>query len=369
MRRNLEQLIDTLLIQIESSRNQSKRNRPQPGITCYLENLGWVQYLKYDMNDFFDDPELNCEIQIKQKLYQFERFDDDSMLSNWLSASTGMYFDYTLLGMEVRHQSDGVPLIQSDHPLTKTSDLSLLKRHDFYTTGDMPKIFKLYEDLQAISKGRLNIGFPTWGRGPLDMAIQLRGYEQFIDDTRERPQFVHDLMQYIIEERMRWWDAHCKHFNTQERGAGIGDDWTYVPFISPSIFEEFVFPYYKKLEAYHGGIGWIHSCGSKVLFQKRLEELKGLGGHEINHWTNVEDAVKNASPDKYLGISLINVDVQLATKEQMESDLLRFKKACEGRSYGITCAAIEQIHDDFEYDIRQVQIWLEIAKKVLRDGK
>ena len=364
--RDLEQLIDTLMIQIESSRNQAKRNLPTPRIHCYLENLGWVQYMKYDMNDFFEDSTLNCEIQIKQKLYQFERFDDDSMLSNWISASTGMYFEYTLLGMQVKHQSDGVPLIQHDHSLTKKADLSIMKRHDFYTSGDMPRIFKLYDDLQAISRGRLGVGFPTWGRGPLDMAIQLRGYEQFIDDTRERPLFVHDLMHYIVEERIRWWDAYCKHFNTQQKGAGIADDWTYVPFISPAIFEEFVFPYYVELEKYHGGIGGVHSCGSKVPFQKLLETLKGFGGHEVNHWTDLEGAVENASPNKYLGIAILNADVLLVTKEQMEAELKRIKRVCEGRNYSVSATAIEKVHDDMEYDMRQVQIWLEIAKKVLR---
>jgi len=364
--RNLEHLIDTLLIQIESQRNQAKRNLPSPGITSYLENLGWVQYLKYDMNDFYNDAQLNCEIQIKQKLYQFERFDDDSMLSNWISASTGMYFDYTLLGMQVKHQSDGVPLIQRDHPLTKNPDISIMRRHNFYTTGEMPHVFRLYDELNAISKGRLNVGFPRWERGPLDMSIQLRGYEQFIDDTRERPQFVHDLMQYIIEERMSWWDAYCEHFKATDRRAGIGDDWLYIPFISPSIFEDFVFPYYTKLDKYHGGIGWVHSCGSKVPFQKRLEELNGLGGHEINHWTDLKAAIRNSSPDKYLGISLLNADVLLSTKEQMESKLRWIKTACEGRRYGITASAIEKIHDDFEYDIRQAQIWLEVAKKIFR---
>jgi hypothetical protein len=365
--RELEQLIDTLLIQIESKRNKEKSNHKPPSINCYLENLGWVQYIKYDMNDFFADARFNCEIQLKQKLYQFERFDDDSGLSNWISASTGMYFEYPLLGMEVKHQSDGVPLIRDDHPLRKTPDLSIMKPHDFYTSGEMPRVFKLYDELQAISKGRLGVGFPTWGRGPLDMAIQLRGYEQFIDDTRERPQFVHDLMRYIIEERMRWWDAYCKHFNTQNKGAGIGDDWLYVPFISPAIFEEFVFPYYIELAKYHGGIGWVHSCGSKVAFQKRLEELPGLGGHEINHWTDLEAAVKNSSPDKYLGVSILNVDVLLISKEQMEADLRHIKKVCEGRNYSVAATAIEKVHDDFEYDIRQVQIWVEVAKRVLRE--
>lgn len=362
----LEQLIDTLLMEIESPRNQARKSLPEPHFYSYLENLGWVQYFKYDMNEFHNNAIFNCKMQIKQKLCQFERFDDDSVLSNWISASTGMYFDYTLLGMKVRHQPDGVPLIQSDHPLVKSPNLSLMKRHDFYTTGEMPNVFRLYDELQSISKGQLSVGFPTWGRGPLDMAIQLRGYVQFIDDTRERPQFVHDLMRYIIEERMRWWDAYCKHFNTPHRGAGIADDWLYVPFISPSIFRDFVFPYYIELEKYHGHIGGIHSCGDKVPFFKLFEELKTIGSHEVNHWTDLEAAVRNSSPDKYLGIALLNADVLLATKQDMEAELQRIKKLCEGRSYSITASAIEKVHEDYEYDIRQVQIWIEIARKVLR---
>jgi len=128
-----------------------------------------------------------------------------------------------------------------------------------------------------------------------------------------------------------------------------------------------VFPYYKELEEYHGGIGGIHSCGSKVPFQKQFETLKGFGGHEINHWTDLEDAVENASPDKYLGIAILNADVLLTTKEQMETELRRIKKVCEGRNYSVAATAIEKVHDDMEYDMRQVQIWLEIAKKVLRN--
>jgi len=363
---NLEELIGMLLMEIESPRNQAKRNLPAPRITSYLENLGWVQYFQYDMNEFYNNAAFNCEMQIKQKLCQFERFDDDTMLNSSISASTGMYFEYTLFGMEVKHQSDGVPLIQNDHPLTKTPNLRLLNRHDFYTTGEMPHIFRLWDGLQAISRGRLSVGFPTWGRGPLDLAIQLRGYEQFIEDTRERPQFVDDLMRYIIEERMRWWDAYCKHFNIQHRGAGIADDWLYVPFISPAIFQDVVFPYYLELEKYHGQIGGVHSCGDKAPFFNLLEELKGFGGHEVNHWTDLEAAIRNSSEDKYLSIALLNTDVLLATKEEMEAELRRIKSVCKGRNYGITASAIEKVHDDFEDDIRQVQMFLDIARRVLR---
>ena len=367
--KELEQLIDTLLMQAESPRNQARKDSPAPHIFSYLENLGWVQYFGYDMNEFYDNAIFNCKTQIKQNLCQFERFDDDTVLPDSISASTGMYFEYTLLGMRVGHQPDGVPLIQSDHPLTKTADLSLMKKHDFHTTGDMPHVFRLYDELQAISKGRFNVDFPLWERGPLDLAIQLRGYEQLMNDTRERPQFVHDLMSYIIEERIRWWDAYCKHFNTSHRSAEIADDWLHIPFTSPAIFRDFVFPCYAALEEYHGVIKEIHSCGDKSPFFQLFAELKTMNGYEVNHWTDFEAAVRYAPPDKRLDIALLNTDVLLAPKQDMETELQRIKSLCKGRDYSVTASAIEKVHDDFEYDIRQVQIWIETARKVLRNDQ
>ena len=362
----MEQLIDTLLMQVESPRNQAKDRSSNPRIRSYLENLGWVQYFHYDMNDSYSDAAFSCQMQIKKKLCQFERFDDDTVLSASLGASVGTFSIYTLLGMEVKYQSDGVPLIQYDHPLTKSPDLSVLKRHSFHSTGDMPRIFKRYDELQTISRGRLSIGFPTWQRGPLDLAIQLRSYERLMEDTIERPQFIHDLMNYIVEERMRWWDAYYKHFNSSHRGAGITDDWLNIPFISPSIFRDFVLPYYLELEKYHGRITRLHSCGNKAPILKLLEELKTLGTHEGNGWTDLETVIRDSSKDKSIDIRLLNTDVLLATKEEMEAKLESIRVLCKGRNYSITASAIEKVHDDFEYDIRQVQMWIEIARRTFR---
>jgi hypothetical protein len=50
----------------------------------------------------------------------------------------------------------------------------------------------------------------------------------------------------------------------------------------------------------------------------------------------------------------------------MEDKLENIRILCGGRTYTIVASAIEKIHDDFEYDIRQVQMWIEIAKRKLR---
>ncbi|MEW6354785.1 MAG: uroporphyrinogen decarboxylase family protein [Planctomycetota bacterium] len=361
---SVDRLIGTLLDRIADPRHQAKKNVPSPRFTTFLENLGWAQWFGYDMNRFYGESEFNLQIQLRQKLFHLDHFDDDTVVAPNVSASRGMYFEYTVVGMSVRHQPDGVPIIQDDHPLTKKPDLGLLTLHDFTTSGEMPQVFRLYEDLQRLSKDRLTVTFPTWQRGPLDMAIQLRGYEQFIMDTIERPAFVHDLMDYLIEERMRWWDAYCKHFGKTDRTAGISDDWINVPFITPAMFEDFVLPYYLELEKYHGKIVNVHSCGNKVPVQKMLLRLKTLPAHEVNHWTDLEATCRNIPPDKHLYISILNTEVLLADEEKMERDLRRIVALCRGRSYNVVAQAIEKVNDDMADDIAQVERWIAVAKRV-----
>ena len=48
-------------------------------------------------------------------------------------------------------------------------------------------------------------------------------------------------------------------------------------------------------------------------------------------------------------------------------DLMSYITEERMRWWSVTASAIEKVHDDYEYDIRQVQIWIETAKKLLRE--
>ena len=63
------------------------------------------------------------------------------------------------------------------------------------------------------------MSLPRWDRGPLDLAIQLRGYDNFVGDTMDRPEFVHALMRFLIEERIRWWDAYLADTGATDKAA------------------------------------------------------------------------------------------------------------------------------------------------------
>ena len=51
-------------------------------------------------------------------------------------------------------------------------------------------------------------------------------YTPVVADVLDRPSFVHGLMNYLIQERTRWWEAYSAHFGTTERSAGIMDHFT-----------------------------------------------------------------------------------------------------------------------------------------------
>ena len=366
----IDRLMDDLLSECGGPRNEAKRSAPEPRFTVYLENIGWAQLFDYDMNRYYGDPAFQLETQLRQRLYHWHNFDDDTPLSTSLEATVGMYAEFSLFDMSVRHETVGVPHIRDDHPMTRDPDLSLLERHDFRSTGQMPELIKTWEAMQDLAAGRLEITFPVWSRGPLDIAVQLRGYDGLIADTVERPQFVHDLMRFIVEERMRWWDERAKFMGANPAAAGISDDWVNVPFISPAIFEDFCLPRYLELEQYHGKINRLHSCGDKSPLVHLMLQIHTLDSFEVNHWTPLALMLERVPANKHLAYAFQNLDVLMGTESEQEVKIRAVVAACEGRAYSLCGQALQRISDSYARDIEQIKQFIRVARRVLgRPGR
>jgi hypothetical protein len=363
--RDLHLLIDRVEQAAASERNL-RRGKKAPAIGVGTEDpIIWTILFGFDANRYFSDPLFYAEQTLRQKLWRFENIDDDTPLTLDLPAWLGHYPEYTFVGLEVRFTEKGIPLLQEDHPLTRDPDLRLLRPVDFETSGWMERARRWYEEITRLVAGRLRVHFITWNRGCLDLAIQLRGFENFLTDTVERPEFVHGLMRYLVEQRYRWLCDRARYLGEEApKTTWIADDWINIPFISPAMFRDFVLPYYLEIERQHGAIGGIHSCGNQAPVQQYLLQVKTLPYLEVSPWTDLLQTLLNVPPDKTLGISLHPNDVLASSPAEMRAKLQFIADSCRGRRIGVGTSGLTPIFDDPAEFNRRIDTWLGIAREV-----
>ncbi len=366
MDRDTGQLIDRVLDAAGSERNAERIQRRRKTAFGMEEPIVWKHvFPDMDVGRFFEDPRYYLEQTLQQKLWRWEQFpDDDQPIDPAVPSWLGHYPEYTFVGIDVQIDGRGVPIMGRDHPMASKPDVRLLHPVEFGTSGWMPRLLRWHNDLTAIAEGRLGVPFAMkWWRGCLDLAVQLRGYENFVMDIRERPQFVRDLLGYLTEQRCRWHEAWCGHFGSALGPTSIGDDWINAPFITPAMFEDFVLPRYTELEAFHGGVAGVHSCGNQAApFQKLLLRLRSLASLEVSPWTSLAESLANVPGSIHLHVSLHPNDVLCATSGEMSDRLRTIVAACAGRSFSVGTAGLTPLSDDVAEFVRRIVDWTSAVK-------
>lgn len=341
----------------------------RPYIGSYLENITLPGLFGFDMNDFYKNPEFAMDIELRSKLFWLDNSLDDGLA--WLNVGAGsMYYDMTLFGLHINYQTDGVPIF-SRHSLEDNPDMSQLKPFDFYSTGEMPVVHKRYSEMKRISNeiygGKVEVGFPHFHRGPLDIIIQLRGYENFICDCAENPEYVHELIDYIIGERKRFNDL-AADFRGEPLPPTtfIADDWLNVPFISPEIFDEFVLPAYLKIQKNEGTVTGFHTCGIFVpLAEKILKTFDGIKALDVSGWNDIAELDRIVEKDIFFHVAFINSFVIMSPPEEHETRLLQIKEIMRGRGLSLNVQAIVKILGSAEDSIIAMNRFIELARRIL----
>jgi MtaA/CmuA family methyltransferase len=144
-----------------------------------------------------------------------------------------------------------VALVEEQALLADKTRLAHLKIPDPLGGGRMHngiRALALYKEKVA---GQLLI--EGWIEGPCAEAADLRGINNLMLDFYDDPPFVRDLFEFVLEMELRFAKAQV------EAGAeslGIGD--AAASLVGPQIYEEFVWPYEKKM------VDGIHAMGAKV---------------------------------------------------------------------------------------------------------
>ncbi len=82
---------------------------------------------------------------------------------------------------------------------------------------------------------------------PFSLAVQLRGYANFISDLKHRPKFARDLLQALCHKVIAPWIRHQYAFSPEATIALGVDAWGSLPNSDLRIWDEFIIPTYHFL--------------------------------------------------------------------------------------------------------------------------
>ena len=206
-----------------------------------------AHFINQPLSKYYLDHNILCEANLAVQ----EAFDLDIV-----QAISDPYREAHDFGLQVEFPEDGLPL--SKIPLIQEpGDLNHLIPPD-PATGK-----RMSDRLEAIRKFREQVGgeipIMGWVEGGMAEAVDLRGDTNILMDMYDRPEWMCELLEIIVEVEIAFALAQI------EAGAdiiGLGD--AIASQVSPRMYEEFALPYEQRIfEAVHqaGGKARLHICG------------------------------------------------------------------------------------------------------------
>ena len=338
-------------------------------IGSYMENIGWPELLGFDANRYLTDPETQFDVDLRTSIFWADNSLDDSLPALRLNCTVGMYFDMTLFGLGVTHTPQGVPQFAS-HPLATTPTLGVFRPHDFHSTGAMAQLLPLHRRLGELASACCPapaVGFPWFHRGPLDLYIQMRTYERFVDDVWERPEFLRQALCYFMEERARWNRERAVYLGQPAATTTfVADDWAYIPFISPGIFRDIVLPAYRRCQELEGPVTGFHTCGNFVpLVTEMRRSLPGIRTLDVGGWNDLEAMDREAPPELAFAVSFINTFELTAPEEEQRRRLEQVRCIATRRQVSLCAQAMVRLHATYDEDLGRMNRFIELARRVL----
>lgn len=166
-----------------------------------------------------------------------------------------------------------VAIVEEQALLSDKSRLASLKIPDPLSGG------RMHNGIKALALFKERVGkekiIEGWIEGPIAEAADLRGINTVMMDFFDDPGFVRDLFAFVVEMELQF---AREQVSAGADVIGIGD--AAASLISPQVYNEFVWPYEKKLVEGIQALGCkvrLHICGNT----RRLLQGMGKLGCEI----------------------------------------------------------------------------------------
>jgi uroporphyrinogen-III decarboxylase len=283
----------------------------------------------------------------------------DDRVKEGIVINFGEGFESSLFGSKPIFKSHVDPLVAE--PIIRTEeDLENLNYPDFYESGLMPKILKLYETAEKMVKRRIPVFFERWDRSPWGVAVHLRGLNELLRDTLQNPDFVHKLLSFIAQSRMRWEREKERFLGTKTERAFLYNDEVNAKVMSPKTYKVFAHPYEQKLaDFYPKGIFYFHSCGDITPFLDTISTIRGLRRLHISPVTDFRKAARKLRGNVVFQKRMDPAkDLELCDTKTMESKI----KEVLGIGYPMELdPGPTQIAS-----VEKIKTWINIARKTIK---
>lgn len=210
---------------------------------------------------FYSNAKINCE--------------DGALVSGYygfdsMSIGVDSYnIEIEALGGKMVYGENSMPTIDFRDPLIKgPDDLQRLKNKkiNFHKDGRFPFILELNEHL-------IEYGFSTAiVCSPLSMAVGMRGFPGLVKDMRKRPEFVHELFQFIVDDVLVPWVDVQKDINGTIMAIGA-DAWAAIPNFSIKEMNDWAVLYNDRFMKKAKKIGVLAANVTGDYCEERIEKF------------------------------------------------------------------------------------------------
>ena len=228
---------------------------------------------------------------VEAQIFTAEKFDFD-----YVSCISDPAREATDCGANVHFFDDQPPAIDETHALlAEKTDLAGL------ATPDPTAGTRMLDRIKAVELFKQQVGgrklIEGWVEGPCAEAADLRGINHLMTDFFDDPAFVHDLFEFTLELGIRFAEAQV---SAGVDIIGVGD--AAASLVGPSIYNEFVLPYEKKLvERLHelGTKVRLHICGNISRILEPVGSLK-CDMADVDSMVSLEQCRKQMGPQAVL---------------------------------------------------------------------
>ena len=329
-------------------------------VTIELERPTWANLLKFSLDDYYSDYLIRIKSELEIALYRFKTFQDDTPISKTISLWMSVGFEPSFFGANLIFSKNDEPKVSVEPIIKEIRDLDYLKLPNFFESGLMPVAHRMYENIKSMLPEDFNIEFPEWGRGPFGIAVALRGMNNILIDCYDQPEFVHSLMQFIIESEKEWSIAKAKFLKCEVGKTALYNDEVSLPIISPLIYEEFIESYERKITHFHNGVTWWHSCGKKSSLLPMINRIGDIELFDAGLWVDdIEEVVNNFKSGSSLIVRFHPLSVFYDNKEPnvLSSKLNFISNVCKKLPFYFRADGIQFIHGQVE-DMLKIKQWL-----------